>query len=76
LTENVLKAATAGEADHHLTIRGADVAELAIDFRAKLAAAVVAGDFTNILSPNRSFIVLVAGFSISLILIANVLLLQ
>jgi len=57
LADHVFDAAVQGEDDHGLTVRGASVAGLVADFKAKIAAAVTAGDFTNILSPDRSFLV-------------------
>ena len=57
LTENVFEAAVRGQASHALKIWGATVVGLIADFRAKIAAAAVTGDFTDILSPDRSFLV-------------------
>ena len=57
LAEHVFDAAVQGENDHGLTVQGTNVAGLVSNFRAKIAAAVIAGDFTNILSPDRSFLV-------------------
>jgi hypothetical protein len=54
LTNEVLVEATKGQTARRFVLRGPDVPALAISLKKKLAAA--AGDFTNILSTERDFL--------------------
>ena len=57
LTEDVFNSAVGDQTGHRLTVWGAQISELVTDFKGKLAAAVAGEDFTDILSPDCSFIV-------------------
>ena len=56
LSECVYDIATDDVVPEKLEIRGKDVAELVTTFKELLAQAAAGGDFTNILSPKRSFL--------------------
>lgn len=56
LLEEVCDAATSGVDFDDLEIRGNEISTLARTFKAMLGDAAEAGDFTDVLSPNRSFV--------------------
>lgn len=53
----VLDAATRGETNHGMVVRGDDAISMAQNYCAAIAEAGEAGDFSNILSPLVSFLV-------------------
>jgi hypothetical protein len=56
LAESVYDVATHGSSLPKLEIRGKDVADLVISFKELLRQAAAQGDFTEVLSPDRSFL--------------------
>jgi hypothetical protein len=74
----VFEVAVHGQVDNHsITVQGASVAELVVSFRNKMSLAAVMGDFTNILSPDHSFLVLyVTQLSCLCLLFTGIILLQ
>jgi hypothetical protein len=59
LLDNVCSAANSGIIGDDLEVRGPDVGSLTAKFKAMLGDAVDSGDFTSVLSPERSFVMLV-----------------
>jgi hypothetical protein len=59
MAEAVYELASQGSTSLDLNVRGEDVAGLVLSFKKMIGEAVDAGDFTHILSPERSFIMYV-----------------
>jgi hypothetical protein len=59
LLENVCSAANSGIIWDDLEVCGPDIKGLVAKFKAMLGDAVDSGDFTSVLSPERSFVMLV-----------------